>query len=171
MGDNCGMHIDEHHDWTDGFTNWDQVWAHLQGDWAGIVDIRKRLELVRDPDALLVVESVRQLRARQRRALHRLGFRPLADSGVTTWRWDVDEQVRTANPADFPHPLLALYEQLDPDDRPPTYAVLRVRVVTEGLISEVARQVLQDVFGSAPADIVVVTYLELDRWDEEDDTG
>lgn len=169
MCHNCAMDIDEHHDWTDAFATWEQLSVCLQDDWVRVVDIPQRLELERDgEDDLLVVEAVRRLRARQRRALHRLGFRPVSSAGVTTWCWDVDEAVRTTNGADFSHPLLALYEQLDPAARPASYAPLRTRVVREGLISHVTQRVLQDVFGSAPADLAVVVYRELDLRGEED---
>jgi hypothetical protein len=137
------------------------------------VDLAQGLELERDPDddALLVVESVPRLRARQRRSLHRLGFRPVSTADVTTWRWDVDEAVRTASSADFPHPLLSLYEQLDPAARPPSYARLRVKVVREELLRRMAQRVLQDVFRSVPGGLAVVGYREPDFWTEVDGMG
>ena len=163
------MHIDEHHDWMDGFDTWEEVWRCLQDDWVRVVDVRQRLELERDLDDLLVVEVDRRLRARQRRELHRLGFRPVPAGRVPEWRWDLVEAVRSADPADFPHPLLTAYARLDPADRPGSYELLRAKVVEDGLLERQVRSVVQDVFRSAPGDVAVVSYREPDLWSDEED--
>lgn len=163
------MHIDENHDWMDSFESWEEVETCLQDDWVRVVDVRQRLELERDLDDLLVVEVDRRLRAKQRRELHRLGFRPVPAGRCTEWRWDLVEAVRTADPADFPHPLLSSYERLEPAKRPATYALLRTKVVEDGLVCRQVRSVVQEVFRSGPADLAVVAYRESDLWDEDED--
>jgi hypothetical protein len=163
------MHIDENHDWMDGFESWEEVETCLHDDWVRIVDVRQRLELERDLDDLVVVEVDRRLRARQRRELHRLGFRPVPAGRCTEWRWDLVEAVRTADPDDFPHPLLSSYERMEPARRPRSYDLLRAKVVADGLIDLQVRRVVQEVFRSAAADLAVVAYRESALWGEEDD--
>lgn len=163
------MHIDEQHDWMDGFETWEDVWACLRDDWERVADVRQRLELERGPDELMVVEVDRGLRARQRRDLHRLGFRPYAAVRTTVWRWDVGEAVRTADPADFPHLLLSRYDGVDPAARPRLAELARTRLLTEELVSRQVRRVVHDVFRSTPADVAVVSLRESDVWDGADD--
>lgn len=163
------MHIDEDHDWMDDFESWEEVWACLQDDWVRVVDVRQRLELERGADELVVVEVDRRLRARQRRELHRLGFRPRSSGRTTHWRWDLCEAVRAADPAEFPHPLEELYRHRHPEDRPRSYHLLRARLIENGLVARQVRHVVEEVFRSAPADVAVVAYRPSGLWDEEDD--
>lgn len=163
------MHIDEGHDWMDDFESWEEVWACLQDDWVRVVDVRQLLELERDLDSLLVVEVDQRLRARQRRELHRLGFRPQSSGHTTHWRWDVSAAVRAADPAEFPHPLEKLYGRLPPEQRPRTYNLLRAKLMEDGLVARQVRNVVQEVFRSGPTDVAVVAYRPSELWDEEDD--
>ena len=147
------MHIDEHQDWMDGFDTWEEVWSCLPADWARVVDVRQRLEVERELDDLLVVEVGHgRLRARQRRELHRLGFRPTTSVRVTVWRWEV-------GPAALP------------DAWPQPHQLLRTRMLTEELITKQAQAVVQEVLRSSPRDVVVVLHREPDLWDDgwEDD--
>lgn len=163
------MHIDENHDWMDGFETWEEVETCLHDDWVRVVDVRQRLELQRDLDHLVVVEVDHRLRARQRRELHRLGFRPVPAGRCTEWRWDLVEAVRSADPADFPHPLLSFYERVPAADRPRSYELLRTKVVEDGLVGRQVRSVVLEVFRSAPGDVAVVAYRDSALWDDEDD--
>ncbi len=163
------MHIDEDHDWMDGFETWEEVEACVQDDCVRVVDVRQRLEVGRGLDDLVVVEVDRRLRAKQRRELHRLGFCPEESGRRTRWRWDVEAAVRAADPADLPHPLEALYRRLHPDESSRSYALLRAKLTEDALVARQIRSVVQEVFRSAPADVAVVAYRESELWDEEDE--
>jgi len=159
------MRIDENEDWIDGFDTWEEVWPCLTDDWARVVDVRQRLEVEREVDDLVVVEVDRGLRARQRRELHRLGFRPVSSVRVTLWRWEAAEAARNVDPAGFRHPLLP--EGVDPADLPRSYELLRVRWITEELINQQAQRVVREVFQSSPSEVAVVVHRESDVWEDE----
>lgn len=163
------MRIDEHQNWMDGFDTWEEVWPCLTDDWLRVVDLRQRLELEREVDDLLVLEVDRRLRARQRRALHRLGFRPVSSGCVTLWRWEFEKAARGVDPAGFRHPLRAIDEGLDPSGHPCSYERRTVRMITEEVIIQQAQQVVQDVFRSSPDEVAVVVHDEPVVWEDDED--
>ncbi len=152
------MHIGEHQDWLDGFDSWEEVWPCLTDDWERVVDLRQRLEVERDLDQLVVVEVDRGLGARQRRELHRLGFRPVQAVRATLWRWEADR----ARPRHVPSP-----ETADPVDGLRIPELLRMRMVTEELISQRVQRVVREVFRSSPGDLAVVFHREPDVWEDD----
>jgi len=77
--------------------------------------------------------------------------------------------VRNLGPADFRHPLLDLYEGVDPADRPRSYELLRIRVIAEELISQQVQRVVREVFRSSPGHVAVVVHREPDVWEEDED--
>lgn len=163
------MHIDEDYDWMDDFDTWEDLWACLQSDWDRVADVRQRLELERDLDGLVVIEVDRGLGARQRRELHRLGFRPFPAVRTTVWRWDIAAAIRAADPESVSQPLLSRHDSADPAARPPFSELVRTGLIRDELVRRQVQRVLQQVFRSALTDVTVVTCRDLEPWDEAED--
>lgn len=159
------MVFDEHDEWFDGFGAWEEVWPLLQDDdWMVVQDVRQRLTLHSSADGLCVYERpALRLRARHRRGLHRLGFRPTTYGRLTEWLWEVDAVLAATD--------LDAYEtdidKAGPFLLPTTRATLRHRLIRNQLVTQQAQRVVQEVFRSLPADIAVSVYREPDPWDED----
>jgi hypothetical protein len=163
------MFLDEHDDWIDGFASWEEVWPLLMDDWMVLRDDRQRLE-VRHGDGLLVYESPeRRLRARQRRGLHRLGFRPGQLGRLTEWVWDLEAILASTDLAAFATPMERMFDDWPPDARPAKVAQLRRRFGRQELLREQVQRVVHDVFRSDPTDVAIAIYREPDPWADEDE--
>jgi hypothetical protein len=129
--------------------SWDELVVLLQDDWLSLRDGRDR-ELLRVRDGLGLVEHPGRLRARERRGLHRCGFRRQHAEGVRMWVW--------APPGD---PLL------DPRDLP---AALRRWQERDEVLRAQAVRTVRDVLGAQPHDVSVVLLPEQedDAWDDRD---
>src|SRR5688500_11362421 len=86
-----------HESWFHGFTCWEDVRSLLLiDDWMALRDDRQGLEVHGSCDGLIVYEwPDDRLRARHRRGLHKLGFRPTGPDHVTFWEWDVVPSLAT----------------------------------------------------------------------------
>lgn len=160
------MLLSERDEWIDGFEFWEEVWPLLTEEWMGLRDDRQGLELCHGGDGLLVYESPgRRLRARQRRGLHRLGFRSSQLGPLTEWAWDLDAMLATADLSAFATPLECMFDAWPPDRRPAKVAQLRTRMAREELLRQQVQRVVQDVFRSDPADVEMVISREREPWD------
>lgn len=156
-------------DWIDGFDIWEDVWAALHEDWVRIDDDAQRLRLEREDDELFVVELDRQLRARQRRGLHRMGFRPTAALRVTVWQWDVQDALQRVDLRDFSAPFERVFDAWDPAARPAKIELTRTRLARAHLLTEQTQRVVREVFRSRPQDLSISVPREKEWWEEEDD--
>jgi hypothetical protein len=127
-------------------------------------DDRRRLEVRNGADGLTVDEwRNARMRARHRRGLHRLGFRPTGHGHVTFWDWDVAPAL--AKTAHSEHDeLLERYARLA---RPEAVAALRRRLVGGELIVKQAQRVMHEVFRSELRDLAGAVYREAEYWEEE----
>lgn len=162
------MMLDDH-DWFDDLTSWDEVWPLLADDWVYIHDEQQRLRLENEFDHLVVREVDRTLRARQRRALHRMGFRPITRAHVTVWRWDVEAAVRRVDLEDFRTSFERVFDAWPAEARPAKVEQVRLRRARTHLVTAQAQRVVRDVFRSQPQDLRVAIYREPDYQDELDD--
>lgn len=160
------MLLDERDEWVDGFEFWDEVWPLLTDEWMGFRDARQGLELCHGGDGLLVYETPeRRLRARQRRGLHRLGFRPGQLGPLTEWTWDLEAILATTDLSAFATPLERMFDGWSPERRLAKIARLRTRIAREELLRQQVQRVVQDVFRSDPADVEMVIYRDRESWD------
>lgn len=155
--------------WIDGFDSWEEVWALLQDDWMRIEDDEQRLRLERDGGELVVVETDRQLRARQRRDMHRMGFRPTTAVSVTVWQWDVQDALQRVDLRDFATPFEKVFDAWDPAARPAKLQQLRTRLASAHLLREQTQRVVREVFRSRLQDLSVTLVEETEWWDEDED--
>lgn len=161
------MDIDDN-DWIDSFDSWEDVWAALHEDWVRIDDDAQQLRLEREDDELLVVEIDRQLRARQRRALHRMGFRARTAVRVTVWQWDLQDALRRVDLRNFSTPFERVFDAWDPAARSGKIERLRTRLAGEHLLTEQTQHVVREVFRSRPQDLSVAVLPEKE-WQEDAD--
>jgi hypothetical protein len=130
---------------------------------AELSDRDGRMRLLRDERGICVVEPPGRWRARERRGLHRLGFRPRALSRLTLWRWALSrEELRAAAES---HPLLT-----GEGPRTPVLERLALAFSREPLMREQLQRVLSDVFRFEPGDLWLHLPEEEDEdWDEDDE--
>lgn len=162
------MTFDEQ-DWMDGFDSWEEVWSVLHDDWVRVVDDAQRLQLHWDGHELSIVEMDRRLRARQRRSLHRMGFRPLTAAHVTLWHWDVRDALRRIDLRDFSTPFEKVFDACDPATRQQRIEQLRTRHARAHLLTEQTLRVVREVFCSQPQDLSVNVLREREWWEDEED--
>jgi hypothetical protein len=167
------MRYDTHVDWIDDFGSWEEVWDLLHGDWISMEDLARRLRLERDGDDLLVLEVDRRLRARQRRGLHGLGFRPTGHDRVTVWHWDSRLALRDVDVSAFASPVESMFDRWEGAARAAKVESLRRYLATAQLLDDKAQRVVRDVFGSDPADVAVELVAEDEPWDAawDEDSG
>lgn len=159
----------EEHDWFDGFTSWEEVWELLADDWSHIDGEQQQLRLEHGVDDLVVPEVDRRLRARQRRALHRMGFRSFTGLRVTVWRWDVEAALHRVDLEDFRTSFERVFEAWPAEARAAKVKQARLRLARSHLVTTQAQRVVREVFRSQPQDLAVSVYREPDDWDELDD--
>ena len=128
--------------------SWDELDDVLRDDWLSVRDGRGRAVL-RVHEGLGVVEPPGLLRARERRGLHRCGFRLERARDLRVWVWLAPEQ--------------------PPPDRSDLGALLRRWTARDAAVRAQAVHVLRDVLG---ADVRAVSVVLLPPDDEdEDDAG
>jgi hypothetical protein len=144
-------------DEIDDLRSWEEVECFLRERWDMVRDDATGLLLTRG-DSLLLDEP-RSATAKQRRLLHRAGFRRVADD-EPCWSWTPSVP--------------------EPSDRPGLSRMPpRMRAVFEAGLNEMARdrarndmavRVLRDVFGCVPENLVIELAAELDdSWDDDED--
>lgn len=139
------MNLDELTD----FADWTDVRLSL-ARWAMAQDARRSLVLVRSENHVHVYEPPDRWRARDRRELHRLGFRPRRPPrGGRAWEWTVpaqlvEEQVSTRIAGGSATASVL-----------PELLRLERRIVTDRLLLDRAMKVLRDVFRLQPGDITI----------------
>lgn len=133
---------------SDRVTSWDELADLLCDDWLSVRDGRDRC-LIRLPDGLGLVERPGLLRARERRGLHRCGFRLQRAEGVRVWAWAPPD----GGPTD-PRDLVA--------------SLRRWQEHSEALRAQALRTV-RDVLGAEVHEVSVVRLVEQedDPWDDD----
>ena len=143
------------------------------GDWtavrtalepgAHVLEPRAGLELFRESRTLYILEQPGRWRARRRRGLHRLGFRPEAALRTVSWQWTVAEADLSAT-AERLHDTLGRRHD-------PTGVLQRLHrsMAADRLAVDQALRVLQEVFQVAATELTIVVPREDDFDDWEDD--
>ncbi|MCU1592214.1 MAG: hypothetical protein JWP11_3470 [Frankiales bacterium] len=128
----------------DGFTDYQQLVAEC-APMSLVYDAGETFVLLRGAVSV-VVRDLGTWRARHRRGLHRLGFRPVVSRGIAVWQWRptdelIAEELRTK-------PAL-------PDDVATTafLKTLNIILVSDELLQDQALRVLRDVFRCPPSDL------------------
>lgn len=163
------MHLDALDEWLDNFDSWDEIWDLLHDDWEWIDDVRQGFRVEQEANGLLVVEANHRFRARDRRGLHRLGFRATSSGPVTLWRWDIETELRQMDLSVFAGPLERIFDTFDPAFRQRKIDQMRTRLATAHLMTERTQQVLRDVFRSQLSDVAVLLVREDDSWDDDEE--
>ena len=135
---------------TDRVTSWADLADLLCDDWLSVRDGRDRC-LIRLPDGLGLVERPGLLRARERRGLHRCGFRLQHAEGVRVWVWSPPDD-----------------ERADPRD---LAASLRQWQARSEAVRTQALRTVRDVLGAEVHEVAVVLLPEEDDedlWDDDD---
>ena len=117
---------------ADPVTSWTELADLLRDDWLSLRDGRDRC-LIRLPDALGLVEQPGLLRARERRGLHRRGFRLQRAGGLRVWVW-VPPGDEPADPRDLAASLRRWSQR---SEALRTMALLAVREVLGAEVHEV----------------------------------
>ena len=131
--------------------SWDELDDALHDDWLSVHDGRGRA-VVRVREGLGLVELPGLLRARERRGLHRVGFRLQRARDLRVWVW--------------------LAPEAAPLDCGDVGALLRSWTARGAAVRAQAVHVLRDVLGAdLPAMSVVLLPPEDDGWDDPWDDG
>ncbi len=125
--------------------------------------------LARVDAGLFLPEPAGRWHARHRRALHRLGFRPLRSARATVWQWHAQQQLEAVDLTAFATPLESMFRAAAPDRAAAYVQRPRACRATEHLILEQTQRVLRDAFRCEPGDVAVLLAREEDEWEEEDD--
>ena len=151
--------------WVDDLASWEDVAEVLRNDWDRVVHPTLGLSLER-ADGLLAFDERGRWRARHRRGLHRLGFRPVALGGTDVWQWDVEPQLRATDLSRFASPFESIIG-VDPSGA--RALRLRTLLARDQLVREQAVRVLREVFRCEPSEISVLLVREEEQWDDEAD--
>ena len=143
-------------DVRDGFNDYAQLTAEcLPVSW--VYDIGRTFVLRQGLHSISVAEHG-DGRARQRRGLHRLGFRSVSSLSVRVWQWQVTSEMVT-------HELRARPPLADSEVCTPFLETLNLVLATDQLLQEQTVRVLRDVFRCAPSQLRLLAPRE-----DEDDT-
>jgi hypothetical protein len=144
-------------DEIDDLRSWDEVEGYLQESWDEVRDRPSGLRVMHDDE--LLVDEPRSATAKQRRLLHRAGFRRVPDE-ARSWSW---------TPPDPGPSGQAWVSQLPPRNQARVEARYR-EMARERARSEMALRVLRDVFGCAPEHLTLTVTREAeDDWEDEED--
>ena len=135
-------------DRLDGFLSWDDVADVLRDEWLAVHAGHDRC-LLRVRDGLSLVERPRLLRARERRGLHRLGYRLQRAGDVRLWVWLLPDEP----PPDQARDLVASLRRWDRRSR---------------LLRERAVRTVRDVLGADVRAVLVDLLLEQDEPEEDE---
>jgi hypothetical protein len=136
------------------------TWLQLQDSmapWTGAEDLARSVLLIRGEDELYVLERTRAWRARHRRAMHRLGFRPRTVRDGAMWEWTPAE-------AELDAEVVRVFRKPEPSSTPSARQV-RALLAQHQLLDERAVVVLRDVFGLRTEDFRLVALI----YDEDDE--
>lgn len=144
-------------DRLEGFASWDDLADVLRDDWLSVSDGRGRW-LVRVCEGLGLVEEPGLLRARERRGLHRCGFRLQRSGDLRVWVWVLAP--------DEPPDRVALAGSRD------LAGLLRRWSERSAAVRAQAVATVRDVLGADPGEVSVVLLPEPDEdedehWDED----
>ena len=153
---------DENDEWHSSFSTWEDVRSLLRtDDWTTLRDDRQVLEVQHSASGLTVYEwTTARMRARHRRGLHRLGFRPRALPHVTFWDWDVAPSLSRTTYSRHDDRLRAYADWA----RPVHVAALSRRLVGADLIADQVQRVVDRVFRSELRDLAVAVRREPEPW-------
>lgn len=138
----------------DELRSWDEVAFVLEDEWIEVRDRTTQLKVARDDRSVLVYEPAGAT-AKQRRLLHRAGFRTWQPR---CWSWTPPPP----DPADL-KPLQ--YEPTLPWMRT-RWEAFRVRAERDRSLAAMALRVIRDLMGCAAEDLTVVVFVEREDWDE-----
>lgn len=138
----------------DGLRTWDELIDHLGEECRQVRDGDAGAVITTDVDELLVDEPPMG-RARQRRALHKLGFRRTSDG---CWSW-------TPSAGDLPPPSPRL-----PAFMAPAWTRVQRAEALDRARREMVVRVLREVYGCTPEQLIVtVVYDEnLGEWEDDE---
>lgn len=156
-------------DWADGFTSWAEVTELLREEWTRVEQVGWDLCLERVDAGLFLPEPAGRWHARHRRALHRLGFRPLRSGRAAVWHWAVKQQLESIDLAAFATPMESAFAAARPERAAVYVQQLRTVLATEHLIREQTQRVLRDAFRCEPGEVAVLLAREEDEWEEDQD--
>jgi hypothetical protein len=148
------MHLFSGDDVIDDLRSWGEVEDYLTGPWYEVREPATGLAVSPLSDELLVREPHAGT-AKQRRLLHRAGFRR---THTRCWAWTPAEPVLTDPPWRSATPVPHLRAAFDAMQR--EMAIDRAR-------NGMALHVLRDVYGCAPQGLVVVLAREDDPWGDD----
>lgn len=140
----------------DGFRTWDELEEHLTGAWYEVRDRVTGLAVLPDLDRLVVKEPASGT-AKQRRSLHRAGFR---QTEQRSWSWTPPEPVMNEPALPWTPALPGLRAGLDRFHR--ELSMDRAR-------NAMTQRVLRDMYECAPANLIVGLDQEDDQWDGDAD--
>ena len=138
----------------DELRSWGEVAFVLEDQWTEVRDRATGLQVARDDRSVLVYEP-EMATAKQRRLLHRAGFRKWQPQ---SWSWTPPDP----DPADL-KPLP--YEPTLPWMRA-RWEAFRMRAQRDRALAAMALRVARDLMGSAPEDLTVLVFVEGEDWDE-----
>ncbi len=150
---------------VDDLASWEGVCEVLRNDWDRVVHLPLGLSLER-ADGLLAFDERGRWRARHRRGLHRLGFRPMALGGTDAWQWDVRPQLQATDLSRFASPFESIFGH---GRSGPTALRLRTLLARDQLVREQAMWVVREVFQCEPGELAVLLVREEEQWGDEDD--
>ena len=151
--------------WVDDLASWEDVAEVLRDDWDRVVHLPLGLSLER-ADGLLAFDERGRWRARHRRGLHRVGFRPVALGGTDVWQWDVRPQLRATDLSRSASPFESIFGG---GRSGPTALRLRTLLAQDQLVREQAMRVLREVFRCEPGELSVLLVREQEQWGDEAD--
>ena len=151
--------------WAEDLESWEELAELLRSDWDRVEHPSLGLSLER-AEGLLAFDERGRWRARHRRGLHRLGFRPVALGGTDVWQWDVEPQLQATDLSRFASP----FESIFGGDPSGTRALrLRTLLARDHLVREQAQRVLREVFRCEPGELSVRLVREQEQWGDEAD--
>ena len=150
--------------WVDDLASWEDLGEVLRADWDRVVHPSLGLSLER-AEGLLAFDERGRWRARHRRGLHRLGFRPVALGGTGVWQWDVEPQLRATDLSRPASPFVSIFGV---DRSGPTALRLRTLLARDQLVRDQAVLVLREVFRCEPSELTVLLVCEQEQWGDDD---
>ena len=133
--------------------DWEEL-GHAFASWTVAWDLSRRVLMLREDNLIALLEQPGAWRARHRRALHRLGFRPQTTPDGALWEWTPCADDVRAEVGRGPHPR----------SENSVTARLMTRLAEDRLRGARCVAVMRDVFGLTPSEVRVA---DLDADDED----
>lgn len=138
----------------DDLRSWDEVAIYLEDEWMQVRDRSSGLK-VTPYDGHVLVYAPAAATAKQRRLLHRAGFRLWE---ARCWAWKApDPDPAHLVPPPYDPALQRMRER---------WTAWQVRAARERALAAMALRVLRDLMSCAPEDLTVVVFVEREDWDE-----